>query len=62
MSDFHRSPTKMIVMINDAPQVREIDSYDVEQRRYIPVMYEGEEIFWFTGRIEPTIVQGKPFL
>jgi hypothetical protein len=62
VSDFHRSPTKMVVMIDGNPESREIDCYDTIMRRYVPVLNEGEEIFWLTGQLEPLIVQGKPFL
>lgn len=59
MSDIFRAPTKMIVMVDDQPQTRNVDYYDAEQRRYIPELEEDEELMWFTGQIEPVIIKGQ---
>lgn len=49
----------MIVFIDNKEVEREIYCYNVEMRRYEPVLHPGEEAIWLTGDYAPTIVQGR---
>ena len=47
----------MTVIIDGKEHWREVDHYDVENRRYMPVLRPREEAIWSHGAFYPTIVE-----